>query len=98
MHVILHTADLDRLYSVFPCNTTHKGPQPFPERCRDGGPSFFCAEDPMIIRTDVRHGGIQPSLRDCRNLFSCSPTLKRWAILANPFGIFLAQSVCAVHS
>jgi hypothetical protein len=31
---------------------------------------------------------IQPSLRDCRNFFPCPPTLKRWAILANPVGIF----------
>src|SRR5436190_9990780 len=36
----------------------------------------------MVIRADIRHGLIQPSLRDLGDAKFSVPTLKRWAIFS----------------
>lgn len=55
VNMIFDTADLDRLHLVLARDATEERPKPFAQVRSDQGAAFFCAEDAMIIGTDVGH-------------------------------------------
>ena len=68
MHVVRHPADLEGLQFVLPGDAAKKRPKSLAQLRRDQRPPVFGAEYAVIIRTDVRHDIIQPSLRDLCNV------------------------------
>jgi hypothetical protein len=62
--MIDNPANLDRRHFVFARDSTKVGPEPLLKAGRDYRAAFFRAENTMMVRTDVRHARIQPSLRD----------------------------------
>jgi hypothetical protein len=73
MDVVGPAANFDGLHLVLPGDTAQKGPESIAQLRRDERKTFLGAEDAMEIRADVRHGGIQPSLRDLGNNRFASP-------------------------
>ena len=79
--MIGHPANLDSRHFMLPRDSTEVGPEPLLKAGCDQRAAFLCAENTMVIRTDVGHARIQPSLRDLCNREIAYPTLKGWAIL-----------------
>ena len=67
MNLDLHATDASGLDAVFAGDTAEVRPWAGAKLRRDEGPAVFGTEDVVGIGTNVRHGRIQPSLRDSRH-------------------------------
>ena len=72
VNVVFDASDAHGGNAVLACDAPEVRPKPGTKLLRNERPSVLGAEDTMRIRTDVGHGRIQPSRRDCRNR-KCQP-------------------------
>src|ERR1044071_1538884 len=77
--MVRHAPNLDGLHVIVPGDAAQKGPESFPQFRGDQRLPLLGAENAMVIRADIRHGLIQPSLRDLGDAKYSVPRLKRWA-------------------
>ncbi len=64
MNVVLNAANFDCLRTVLSGDSPHEWPESFAKRRRNERAAFFGAEDAVVIRANIGHADIQPSLRD----------------------------------
>jgi len=77
MDMIGHPSNPDRRHFVLARDSTKVRPEPLLKANRHQWAAFFGAENTMMVRTDVGHEGIQPSLRDSGNREIVVPNLER---------------------